>query len=282
MYDGTSPFDGDIHPAASIRARGRIAVTFRSGPRGTYAASIGEGGGYRAKFPKGGVGCEGVIINTGGGLAGGDRLDVSLSLEKDAYATVTSQSAEKVYRADGMTSHIDALATAAAGATLVWAPQETILFDGADLKRSLSVEMAADSRLLAVETVVFGRQAMGESVTSGAFADRWRVRRGGRLIFADDVRLSGDVAGHLSAPAVGKGARAVSTLLYVSADAEGRLEDVRESLSASATELAIGAGAWNGMLVVRALSGDPALVRAAMAATFSHLTRRPVPRVWGC
>lgn len=282
MYDGISLSDSELHPAASIRARGRIAVTFRSGPRGTYAAHIGEGGGYRAKFPRGGVGCEGVIINTGGGLAGGDRLDVSLSLEAGVYATVTSQSAEKVYRADGMTSHIDAVATVAAGATLVWAPQETILFDGAELKRSLSVDMAADSRLLAVETVVFGRQAMGESVTSGAFADRWRVRRDGRLIFAEDVRLSGDVAGHLATPTVGKGARAVATLLYVSGDAEARLEDVREMLVGSAAELAIGAGAWNGMLVVRALSGDPALVRAAMAATLSHLTGRPVPRVWGC
>lgn len=278
MFDGiyrSEPING---LPAYIRADGRLRLGFAVNPRGTYAATIGEGGGFRVKFPKGPL-CEAVVINTAGGMTGGDRLELAATLDAGADAVICTQSAEKIYRSDGAATRITAALTLGAGARLVWAPQETILFNGARLERALMVDMAADAVFLAAEMAIFGRGAMGESLTDAGFADRWRVRRDGRLIFADDVRLTGDMAGALARPAVGNGAKAAATLLYVSPDAGVRLEDVR-GLELAGCEW--GAGVWDGLLCARFVGADPAALRAAVAAVLAFLSGRPLPRVWGC
>jgi urease accessory protein len=262
-----------------IRAKGRVRLGFAAGARGSHLADLSECGGFRVKFPRGPA-CEAVVINTAGGMAGGDTLDLTAVLGPRAQVTVATQSAEKIYRSDGATTRIAADVRLEAGSGLVWAPQETILFNHARLARSLAVDMADDAVLLAAETVVFGRTAMGEAVTAGLFTDRWRVRRGGRLVFADDVRLTGDIAAVLARPAVGKGARAVATVLLVAGDAESRVDAVRGVLAGCGAEAA--AAAWNGMLAVRALAAEAAAVRATVTAVLGFLSGRPLPRVWGC
>ena len=138
--------------------------------------------------------------------------------------------------------------------------------------------MAADASLLMVETLVFGRLAMGETVTTGSLHDRWRVRRAGRLLFAEDLRIEGAVAATLDRPALGGGARALATLLFVAPDVEARLEAVRTALAASPAEA--GASAWNGMLSLRACSPSPDRVRATIVAVLAVLRGQAAPRVW--
>ena len=159
-----------------------------------------------------------------------------------------------------------------------WLPQETILYDAVRLHRRLDVTLAGTSRLLLVETLVFGRLAMGETVRVGALHDRWRVRRDGRLVFAEDLRLEGEIAALLDRPALGRGARAIATLLLLAPEAEGRLEDVRGSLADAPAEAA--ASAWNGMLTVRALSPSPERLRATILPLLQVLRGRAAPRVW--
>src|SRR5690606_27140734 len=115
-------------------------------------------------------------------------------------------------------------------AQLVWLPQETILFDHARLERSLTVDMAATATVLISETVIFGRAAMGETVTSASYSDKWRIRRGGKLIHADNARLDGDVAGLLARPAIADGAHVTSVTIHIAPDAEERLPAIREAI----------------------------------------------------
>jgi urease accessory protein len=133
---------------------------------------------------------------------------------------------------------------------------------------------------LALEAVVLGRTAMGETVRSAALRDHWRIRRGGRLVFADGLRIDGDAAALMEGGAIGGGAAAFATLLLVAPDAEARLDRVRESFDGAAGEC--GASAWNGMLVVRALAGSGQALRSALTRIVEALRGRPMPRVWNC
>lgn len=277
MFDGISRSKLDNALPAYIRAQGRVRLGFAANARGTHIADLSESGGFRVKFPKGRI-CEAVVVNTAGGMTGGDALEMQITATAGAQAVVVTQSAEKIYRSDGAETRISAAATLESGASLTWAPQETILFNGARVRRALAVDMAEDAMLLAAETVVFGRTAMGETLTDACFADRWRVRRGGRLVFADDVRLSGDVAATLARPAVGDGARAAATVLYVSPEAAARLEEVR----ALALTCEWGAGSWDDLLCARLVGPDASAVRAGVGVLLAFLSGRPLPRVWGC
>lgn len=260
------------------RARGEIRAEFAAHGACTRIGRLYETGGLRLRFPKAHEVCEGVIVNTAGGVVGGDRAQLSFAAAAGAHVVLTTQSAEKIYRADGPPARIETLLTLGAGAALHWLPQETILFDRAALVRSLDVDMAADARLVACESVVFGRQAMGESCVSGDFRDRWRVRRGGRLIFAEDVRLAETPAALLERPAIGAGARALATFLFVSPDAPARLDDCRAALEGVPCES--GVSALDGFLVARLVSPSPENLRLAILRLFSCLLGRAAPRVW--
>ncbi|WP_372425901.1 urease accessory protein UreD [Salinarimonas chemoclinalis] len=268
----------DPAPPRWIRAAGGVRIALGTTARGTAPMAIAERGGYRVRFVGAGGRCEGVYLNTGGGLAGGDDLALDVSLAPGAAATLTTQAAEKVYRAQGDATTMRVALDLGPGAALDWLPQEQILFDGARLHRRIDVAMAADARLLLVESAVFGRLAMGETVETGTLRDRWRIRRGGHLVFAEDLRLEGGVADILARPACGGGARALATVLLVSADAEARVEEARAALAEARVECA--AGGVGGMLVARFLSPDPQRLRAGLARFLARLSGRPLPRSW--
>ncbi|WP_406855951.1 urease accessory protein UreD [Alsobacter sp. KACC 23698] len=264
---------------AYVRASGVIQARFAPTGRGTRVMALREAGGYRLKFPKAAA-CEAVMINTGGGMTGGDRLDVSLTLDARGEAVLTTQSAEKIYRSDGAAAEIAVAIDIADGARLSWLPQESILFSGSRLRRRLKVDMAETASLTLAETVVFGRVASGETLGEGLFEDRWEVRRGGRLVFADAVRLDGSLADTLGRPALGGGARAVATVLHLAPNAESRIEEARTALDGAKSDC--GASAWNGMLCLRFAAESPAVLRADMAAFLSRFQSGPLPRVWQC
>ena len=262
-----------------IRARGGLRASFTASEGRTSLANLYEQGGYRLKFPKG-TNAEAVIINTGGGMAGGDQLDVDLSLGTNAHVTVTTQSAEKIYRADAQSSDIAVRLKLELGAHLAWLPQETLLFSGSRLHRTFEADLAAGASLELVESVIFGRGAMGEQLTSGNFQDRWRIRRDGKLIYADNIALQDDISAALDRVAIGKGARAIATFLCIAPDAEARLDAARSALSLSTCEC--GASAWNGLLVARFAASDPAVLRRSVIAFLENFRGVSMPRVWQC
>ncbi|MEX2519302.1 MAG: urease accessory protein UreD, partial [Paracoccaceae bacterium] len=174
--------------AAMQRAEGvvRIAVKLRAGQ--TVLDRLHQSGCGKARMPRA-DGFEAVLLNTAGGLTGGDRMAVEIAAPAGCRVTAASQTAERIYRTLGGAARVLNRLTIGPGARIDWLPQETILFDGGALERRLIVEMAPDATLLAVEPLILGRAAMGERVRSGALADIWRVRRGGRLLHADALRF---------------------------------------------------------------------------------------------
>jgi urease accessory protein len=220
-----------------------------------------------------------VTLNTSGGIAGGDRLDNSFSVRTGARATIATQAAERFYRSfpGGATSQVHTQIVVADGAALEWLPQETILFDCCALDRRLCVDVAADGWFLGVESLVFGRAAMGETVTTASLRDVIQVRRAGCLLWYDAIRLDGAVAAALQRPAIAGGARAVATLVHVAPDAERALHTVRAASSHW------GVSTWDGMLIARVLAPDGASLRKAVVAALQVLRGgRALPRVWNC
>ncbi|MFP1630223.1 urease accessory protein UreD [Zhengella sp. ZM62] len=243
-------------------------------------------GAAKIRIPRlpGRTGMEAVLINTAGGLTGGDRLSWDVQAGPGTALTMTTQACEKVYKAAGGTAQIDVALAAGDGASLAWLPQETILFDRARLVRRLEADLAPDARLLAVEATIFGRQAHGESVREALFADRWRIRRAGRLIHADDLRLSGDVAATLALPAVTGGGIAVATVLLASEDAEALLERLR-ALLAACPHVQAGASFWptagSGKLLARLVASDGISLRKGLSPALALLNQgAPLPKIW--
>jgi urease accessory protein len=280
MSAAACPFDPDRDALVpgTIRASGEIRARFDTYPGRTDLARLFESGGLRLRRPRAGGACEAVILNTGGGMAGGDRAELAFGLGPDAAVTITTQSAEKIYRAQDEPTAVSIGLDLAARARLAWLPQETILFNGARLRRNLDLAMAADARALLIESMTFGRLAMGETLTRGMFADRWRIRRAGTLVFAEDVRLDGPLAERLDRPALGGGARMVATLLSIGGDAEAEVALVRAALADS--EAQWGVSAFNGLMVGRLLSASPDRVRKAILTVLAALGFGAAPRVW--
>jgi urease accessory protein len=263
-----------------VRANSTVRAKFVQHAGRTAVVRLFEAGAVRLRFPKAGMACEGVLINTAGGMTGGDVVDLSLVLQRQAAMTLATQSAEKVYRAEHAPASVGITFSLADEASLAWLPQETILFDGARLQRTLGVTMAASARLTLLEILVFGRVARGEKIASGFFRDRWRIRRDGELVLAEEVQVEGRIADLLSRRATGGGAVAVAVLAHVAPKAEGRLPAVRCSLAGAQSEC--GASAWNGLLVARFAGIDPAAVRADAVRATVALLGTPLPRVWSC
>jgi urease accessory protein len=268
-------------PGRHQRARGVLALAFRRRGAATVLADLRQEGCLKARFPRAPGGLEAVTLNTSGGVAGGDRMRTEISLAEGTVATVAAQAAERFYRtlpAD-QPAHIRTTIQLSDGASLDWLPQDSILFDGAAVDRVLAVEMAADACFLGVESLVFGRAAMGERVRTARLADTITVRRAGTPVLHDAIRLQGEVDAVLARPAVAGGARAVATIVLVAPDAEARLDGLRAALAGAEA----GASAWNGMLLARILAADGSALRRAVTAGLDCLRGgRTLPRVWMC
>ena len=261
---------------AANRSAGRIALTVQAQGGVTRRQKVYEDGPLRVRFPNAtGAALEAVIVNTAGGIAGGDRHGLDIAVGEGADLVVTTAAAEKVYRALDPDAEIAVKLEVGAGARLTWLPQETILFDCVRLSRRIEVDLADDATLLIAETVVFGRSAMGETVQQGAFSDHWRISRGGKLLFAETVRLDGAIAQKLAEPAVAGGGVAIATVLAVPAD-NNQVGRVR-ALGDFAGE--VGVSAWNGLAVARFCAKDGASLRRDLVAVLGALGA-PLPRLW--
>ena len=300
MFDAVSRSDGP----ARQRAIGSLRIGFKMRGAETVLDTLYQQGCLKARLPavEAGAWRGAVTLNSSGGVAGGDRLDTAITLAAGTQATISAQAAERFYRAlpgDGP-AIVRTQASVGPGARLEWLPQETILFDRCALDRRLDVAMAEDAWFLGVEMLVFGRLAMGETVRTGSLRDLIRIRRDGRLIWHDAIRMDGKIDAMLHRQAVANGASALATIVHVGPDAMARLDAVRATGGGDAPVLAdedsrsmtearvdttteIGASAWDGMLITRVLATTSAALRARVALVL-HVLRdgRPLPRVWLC
>jgi urease accessory protein len=276
MRGDTTSADSAIF--AANRAHGSVRFDVHQVEGVTRRHHLHESGSLRVRFPSPEAdGLSAVFVNTAGGIAGGDRFDIAIAAGEASRLAVTSAAAEKVYRAEGPPAQLDIALNAAAGAHLTWLPQETILFDRARLSRRIDIDLADSASLLLCEIVVFGRAAMGERVRRGQFVDRWRLRRGGRLVFAETVRLDGEIGEKLDRRAIAKGGVAVGTALMVPGD-ETLVERIRTLSGSFGGE--VGLSAWNGFAMARFCAQDAARLRADMMAVLAVASGSALPRLW--
>jgi urease accessory protein len=263
---------------AANRAEGSVAFDVHQTEGLTRRRQLHESGSLRVRFPSPeAAGLSAVFVNTAGGVAGGDRFAIKIAAGEGASLAVTTAAAEKIYRAEGPAAQLDIALKVAADAHLSWLPQETILFDRARISRTIDIDLAEGASLLLCEIVVFGRSAMGERVLQGEFVDRWRMRRGGRLVFAETVRLAGDIGEKLKLPAVARAGVAVGTALIVPGDEAlvARLRELSESFGGE-----VGISSWNGFAMARFCAQDAARLRADMMAVLGHASGQALPRLW--
>lgn len=277
---------------AHQRVHGALRIAYARDAQGrTRLADLYQRAPCRVLFPdvEADAPPQAVLLTTSGGLTSGDRLDIEIVARRNSRLTVATQAAEKLYRA--LAGEPDAQVAVhlrvEPGATLEWLAQETILFDRSRLRRQIDVELSAGARLLATESVVFGRSAMGERYESGRLHEAWRLRRDGRLVWADALHLQGGMRVHRETAFALGDASACATLLYAGDDAAALLTALRERLSEEDAQIAA-ATSFDGLLIVRLLSADAARLRealkriAAMLRCLALGLPDALPRVWTC
>jgi urease accessory protein len=264
---------------AGNRAVGRIALSVKATADASRRRRVQESGALRVRFPNAASRdtLDAVMVNTAGGMTGGDRFDIDIAVGAGASLSVTTAAAEKIYRSLGPDTVIDVKLGVGPGGALAWLPQETILFDRLRLHRTIEVDLADDANLFLAEAIVFGRSAMGETVTRGRVFDRWRVRRGGALVFAESLRLDGAIEQKLAQRAVAGGGVAVASVLKIPGG-EAEVAALRAAADVFAGE--VGASAWNGMVLARLVASDGAALRRDLVGVLTALGDAPLPRLW--
>ncbi|WP_291833204.1 urease accessory protein UreD [Limimaricola sp.] len=267
-----------VQPAQTVpqpRARGLLRLALRQARGAARIDRLHQAGSLKVLFPReAGPALEAVLLNTAGGLTGGDRMEVEIAAGAGARAVISTQAAERAYRAPpGPAAEVEVRLRAEPGARLDWLPQETILFEGAKLDRRLKAELDSGATALIVEPVIFGRMAMGEVLRDAHLHDRWQIRVGGRLVLADALRLAGDVQAQLARAAVAGGAGAMATLCLVGPGAAAKLGPVR-ALGAAASLIR------DEVLFLRMLAVDGQALRRALIPVIECLTEASLPKVW--
>lgn len=264
---------------SAVRARGRLDVTALRRDGKTVRDDVYESGALRVRFPREHLQrLDATIVNVAGGMTGGDQFQMSFAVADGGSVFVSSAAAEKIYRSGGDEARIDVRLRVGEGATLIWAPQETIVFNQARLRRTLEADVADGASFLACEMTILGRAAMGEAMSGVSWRERWRIRHGGRLALAEDTLLEGDADAHLSRQAIGGGAHCFGTLVYVGDGAEALAGRMRECLAQLPCET--GVSTFDSLVIARFAAHDGAALRAAVVAAVSALAHTPLPRGW--
>jgi urease accessory protein len=277
------PSDKDLQ-----RADGCGRLVLSGSENGTRIEDVFERSPIRVMFPRNGS-CamkEAVLINTAGGIAGGDQLECSVAALPGASIAVTSQAAEKVYRALNEPARVTTMLKARESAKLAWLPQETIVFNWARLHRTTEIELFSGAELLALEWLVLGRAAHGEVVVGGNITDSWRVKRDGRLIWADSFRITDEIFQHLHRKALLSDCQAIATLIYFGPHLDRRLELLREIIPFLRCNCA--ATLVSGLIVVRFAVKESSDLKLALRSFLQQfgpeLGSGPfrVPKMWSC
>lgn len=269
------------HPLASQRVNGKATLGVRRVAGRSRIETLQQMGAAKIRVPAScGDGLEAILINTAGGMTGGDRLNWTISVARGASATVTTQACEKAYRTISGSALIATRLDVGNGAHLAWLPQETIVYDGSALSRQLEVDIAQGATALICEATIFGRKAMGEFVRNAQFRDHWRIRAEGRLIHAENLDIDGEIAALLDRKAVANGNAAIATVLLVAPEAETLLDAARKIIGENG-----GASGWRvgatGKLLARMIANDGYSLRQRLVPLLELLNgRAALPKVW--
>jgi urease accessory protein len=277
------PSDQDLQ-----RAEGAVRLVLSGSENGTRVKEVFQQSPLRILFPSTMAGTveEAVLVNTAGGIAGGDRLECGVTALADASIAVTSQAAEKVYRALTAPARIATRLKVCEAGKLAWLPQETIFFNWARLSRTTEIELSDGAELLALEWLVLGRTAHGEEITGGHITDSWRVKKDGRLVWADSFRATDETFPHLHRKALLSDCKAFGTLIYFGPHLDSRLEFLRAI--ASSLECYYAVTAVNGLIVVRFATTASADLSLALRSFLKQFSREfgsgpfRVPKMWSC
>jgi urease accessory protein len=272
-----TPYPSDLPAHVRVDAKLHLELDRARDPhKGDYTRirERREEGAFRFRFPKTHGGApEVTLVNIAGGLAGGDSLTSAITLHENAEMTLSSAAAERVYRSAGDATRLEAALTLGRGAGALWLPQETILHDGARLERRFSIDLAAGAKLLFGEMLYFGRRAACEGFTFGHLRESWRVRRAGRLVLADETRLSGDFGESLLHPVALSNHVAMATLLLAGEDAAEALPDIRDLLP-DERALEAGTSDLGGLVLIRIAGEDAARLRTLVLSLAGMLAPR--------
>ena len=264
--------------AGQPRARGEVRLISKQVGARSVLDRLYQAGSARCLFPRGsGTTLNAVLLNTSGGVTGGDKMSFCATAGTGSTLTVTTQACERAYKAQpGQVGRVRNSLSVQGGARLNWLPQETILFEGSALDRRLSINMQADARLLMIEPLVFGRAAMGEALRNCAFRDRIEIRRGTHPVYIDAMQMKGDCSAHLSQAQIAGGAGAMASAVFIDPGAEAHLKGVRALLpdTAGASLLA------KDILVLRVLAPDSFALRKSILPVLRLLNNNEIPRCW--
>ncbi|MEO0750448.1 MAG: urease accessory protein UreD [Pseudomonadota bacterium] len=227
-------------------------------------------------FPRCQSRLDAIVINSAGGLTSGDRLSLDVSLEAQAAASVTTQAAERAYKAVDGPAEMHTHLRVATGAQMLWLPQELILFDGAKLDRRLHCDLEEGAQILLVEPVIFGRARMGEALRDLRFRDRITVNRAGEPLYRDHTQLNGDMEHVLPGTAIARGAGAMASVLYAHPQAAARHADLIGMLPATAGASLL----QEDLLVLRVLAADGFDLRKTLLPILDLLTGNTLPASW--
>jgi urease accessory protein len=273
VSEAASPFAARVSPRVDAAVLLEVALT----PSGSRLRSLAERGGFRARVTGGEESCEVYLLNPSGGLAGGDRLEVAARVAAGAHLIVSTASAERVYRSCGPETRVECRLTAGPGATLEWLPQQTLFYEASRYRRRITIEADPSARVTVLEAMTLGRIARGERLEDVVLRDDWRVRRAGRLLFAEALRMVGPASDLFERAAIGAGATAAATLVHVAADATAQLERIRACLG---DQVPCGASALEGLIVARWLAPEPMMLIAALKSFLEQFRGRAAPRGW--
>ncbi len=258
------------------RAIGDVFLGVKSRRNRSEIEDLRQSGSLKCLFPRRtGKHLDAVLVNTAGGVTGGDAYSCTAEIASDC--TLTTQAAERAYRAIGSEpGRVVNRINVGPSARLNWLPQETILFDGCALTRRTYISLQGDAKLLFCEPVVFGRTAMKETIRSGVFSDRVEIHRNGVPVYLDATRMEGDIQQQLDRPFVANSARAMASLVYVAADAESQLDPVRALLPVTAGASLL----LPDVLVLRLLAPDGFELRKSLIPVLNQLYQPDLPRCW--
>ena len=285
-----------IDRAVLERATGDARISFANNGTTTRLGELYQSGSAKIRLPRRHPGevLEAIVINTSGGLTDGDRFTLTADWTPNAVAILTTQAAERIYKSRHGNAELTTTLRIASGATAFWLPQETILFDGGRLSRLCRVHLEDNAAFLGVESVVFGRTAMGETVLTGALAEKFEIYRNNKRVWIDSFALASrpdaTIADQRNRPACLGGAAASATIICTGPDPKRLLETSRNLAENTAVQMA--ATCREHLVIARIAAKDGSALRGPMMALLralkadllqdqTHISSpAALPRVW--
>jgi urease accessory protein len=231
--------------------------------------------------------CHAIIIHPPGGIVGGDELHMQVDTGPKARAFLSTPGAAKWYRANGHRSRQRLRIRVADGAALEWLPQETILFNAADVVFDTTIDLGADASYLGCEILCFGRKASGETFEQGHVQQSMMIRREGKPLWLEQGALAAGSRQMQSPLGLGGYSVCASLIAVGGASSAALLTAVREQCAASNDSHGqFGVTHMKSVIIVRYLGNNSEVARRVMLAAWQVL--RPallgrdafIPRIW--